>query len=322
MPTIIFLIDEQFAGQAWPDRLLFRDCSGGSNHIAFSFVLYIMDSMFGQNDNSIKDSKNNLKDTNGLGITLKDNGTNPVSYSKTNKLITALYMVTDILDKEEPIRLKLRTIGTGILSDMHSVPLNALPKILEMMSFLDIAGAVNMISEMNLNILRKEFFELKNAIGESLEIGSRINSEVALSELFDERFSLPSTLLLAQTNEERKNVSSARIGVQKGSTLLKAIKDIRIPGQNSRPNMSDKAYRTFAKTSVDHGALKGQRREEIIKIIKLNPAGATITDIKAKAAGMLANCSEKTLQRELAGMLQKGVLKKTGEKRWSRYFLA
>src|SRR3989344_7243431 len=97
----------------------------------------------------------NIKDTtNELGITIKDSS---ISYTKTNKLVTALYMVTDILDKDEPLRNKLRTLGTGIISDVHSTPAHAVGKISEIMSFLDVAFAMNIISEMNVTILRKEF---------------------------------------------------------------------------------------------------------------------------------------------------------------------
>jgi hypothetical protein len=67
--------------------------------------------------------------------------------------------------------------------------------------------------------------------------------------------------------------------------------------------------------------LKKERREQIIKIVGNNPNGATITDIKTSAQGSLASCGEKTLQRELFSMVKDNVLNKTGEKRWSRYFL-
>ena len=71
--------------------------------------------------------------------------------------------------------------------------------------------------------------------------------------------------------------------------------------------------------------LKNKRREEIILVIKdkmkdsQNFDGVTITDIKSNGHEMLASCGEKTLQRELVSMVSSGVLKKTGEKRWSRY---
>src|SRR5688572_20542906 len=92
----------------------------------------------------------NLKDSSkDLGISVKDTSTQPISYNKTDKLITALYMVTDIIDKDEPLRKKLRTLGIDIISDINSLPLRALGKISEVMSFLDIASSMNIISEMN-----------------------------------------------------------------------------------------------------------------------------------------------------------------------------
>ena len=37
---------------------------------------------------------------------------------------------------------------------------------------------------------------------------------------------------------------------------------------------------------------------------------------------LIGGFSEKTIQRELAAMVQAGILRKVGEKRWSRYSLA
>ena len=66
---------------------------------------------------------------------------------------------------------------------------------------------------------------------------------------------------------------------------------------------------------------------KILNIIKTIGGSATIKDIKDRAkampeqAGLLVSCSEKTLQRELVSMVKDDVLNKTGEKRWSRYFM-
>ena len=111
-------------------------------------------------------------------------------------------------------------------------------------------------------------------------------------------------------HSSRTSQSSIRIGVQKGSTLLKAL-------HGYKSNMSDK--------SNNYDELKKRRREDIINILKTSDSGLIITDIKIKANGLpdqfkaLVSCSEKTLQRELVSMLKDGVLKKIGEKRWSRY---
>ena len=40
---------------------------------------------------------------------------------KTEKLITALYMVTDFMNNEEPLKKKLRTLGVELLSEVQSI---------------------------------------------------------------------------------------------------------------------------------------------------------------------------------------------------------
>ena len=279
-----------------------------------------------------KDMQNSLKDTGtGLGIAIKD-ASAPISYNKINKLITALYMVTDIMDKEEPIRNKLRTLGVEILSDTISMSRSNLDKkIHEVLSLLDIAGMVNLISEMNLNILQKEFFELKKSIEESIEVPKSRYSEMDLSRLFSNEFSLPSASISDDKSTTDQN-GRTRIGVQKGSTLMKALSDRAGSMSNRRPigqgkSMSDngigqKKNERTGQSNQDFDLLKKDRRIQIIAIIKMTTGGATITDIRTTATGTLATCGEKTLQRELIGMVKDGVLKKTGEKRWSRYFLS
>ncbi len=271
-----------------------------------------------------KDIQENLKDANaGLDITIKDTHFS-ISYTKTNKLITALYMVTDIVDKEEPLRSKLRTLGADIISDMHShfttTRLNLVVKIQEVLSFLDIASAINMISEMNCSILKKEFLELKQSIEESMQVSQGFSGQANLLEFFkDENLvvELPSGSSTTKLNSKGQSIGHkghkghhTRLGVQKGSTLMKALSGVGMSNMNN------------------FDTLKQERRSEIMEIIKANGGNATITDIKIKVQslpadrqGALISCSEKTIQRELISMVKDNVLQKTGDKRWSRYSL-
>ena len=59
------------------------------------------------------------------------------------------------------------------------------------------------------------------------------------------------------------------------------------------------------------------RASQIIEFISKN-GPVSIKDITEIVVG----CSEKTIQRELAVLIQTGVLQRTGERRWSRYLLA
>lgn len=269
-------------------------------------------------EKNLKDSQKDLiKDTSSMPVQYGFSAI--VSYTKTNKLITALYMVTDVIEKDEPLRNKLRTLGTGIISDMNSVPTNACVKISEIISFLDIALTMNIMSEMNFNILRKEFSQLDKAIKESfgdVENNKKINLSEFLGE--DENKGHYENSSAHFSISKRSNIgqySSTSIGVQKGSTLLKALSGI----SSSSKSVSDNKINTPKTENFDQ--LKKQRRNEISSLIKKSSSGVTITDIKNDAYGSLVSCSEKTLQRELISMVKDGVLNKTGEKRWSKYFL-
>jgi DNA-binding HxlR family transcriptional regulator len=247
--------------------------------------------------------ENNLKDhSNNPGLVLKDSPLS-ISYTKTDKLITALYMVTDIIDKDEPLRNKLRTLGTGIISDINTAPANACLKISEIMSFLGIASTINIISEMNCGILRKEFSELDKAIKDSTNVVGTVNRRIDLSEFFKDE---PATPAVSKGHYQSiGHRTYTRIGVQKGSTLMKALSDTRLAQA----------------TNTNFDVLKKQRREDIKDVIQKRGGNVTISDIKNSAKGTLVSCGEKTLQRELISMVKDGVLYKTGEKRWSRYFL-
>ncbi len=282
-----------------------------------------------------KNLKDSAKDTSSVPAQYQAIGFGLVSYTKINKLITALYMVTDIIDKDEPLRNKLRTLGTGIISDINSIPSNACRKISETMSFLDIASAVNIISEMNCSILKKEFLELNQSIKESVGEVKPLNKQIDLSEFLREEFpplldkegngggnSLITTSPFGHSSSIRgREISKGhtRIGVQKGSTLMKALSDKISPNERIQKSQFSHAQ--------DFDVFKKQRRNDIIDIIKTFGGNATIKDIKDKAQtsqgkiASLISCSEKTLQRELVSMVKDSVLNKTGEKRWSRYFL-
>jgi hypothetical protein len=297
-------------------------------------------------DKNIKDSAPNTSD-----IVLKDNVTS-ISYTKTNKLITALFMVTDVMDKEEPLRTKLRFLGTDIISDTYSNLEGLEKRISETLSFLDIGFAIGIISEMNSNILKREFSELQKSVKEFISRKNPMWLEDFLKEdenINKELDSHPVSAFMREKNNGgisfKKEIhightERTRIGVQKGGTLLQALSRVEGKALSDKVNsfQTNKNPRSLSESQghsniQNYDILKKRRRDEIISIIKNKMSvlpesdGATITDIKNMAeglpaqAGALVSCGEKTLQRELVSMVHDGVLKKTGEKRWSKYKL-
>lgn len=252
----------------------------------------------------IKNLKDSQKDTSSVPALYGVKSFHSRSYTKTNKLIIALYMVTDIMDKDEPLRSKLRTLGTDIISDMIALKKeNMRTRITEVLSFLDIASAINLISEMNCSILKKEFTELEESTTEPRQ-------GLTLSEFFMEDSKGHSNSLLISSKGHKKEHTGTRIGVQKGSTLMKALSNMEVSDRTS-----------FSQSKDNFDILKKQRRTEIINVIKNSPEGMSIKDITSMLGDFSHSMSEKTLQRELVSMVKDNFLNKTGEKRWSRYFL-
>ncbi len=59
------------------------------------------------------------------------------------------------------------------------------------------------------------------------------------------------------------------------------------------------------------------RKERIMDIVR-DSDGVGIKDISL----VITDCSEKTIQRELMSLIEEGLVRKEGERRWSRYFVA
>jgi predicted transcriptional regulator len=70
------------------------------------------------------------------------------------------------------------------------------------------------------------------------------------------------------------------------------------------------------KNTKDMSLKKNSRQSIILEVLK-SKKEAMIKDISSLVEG----CSEKTIQRELISMMRAGMIRKTGERRWSRYSL-
>lgn len=281
--------------------------------------------------------ENNLKDIRDTSLNLKDNSIS-IPNNKGQKLITALYMVTDIMDKDEPMRAKLRALGLDILTDIQGLKdtnniqrlETFLGRIESVLSHLSIGVTVGMISSMNGSILEKEFSLLRDIIRDSEVFQKPYHGQASLADFFAEKETAgekPSVYHMSfnpSSGHIRHTppISGTRIGVQKASTLMQALSD-KITPKNGE-------FHSVQKHREEFDALKKERKDEIILIIKTKnleqnskgqSLGVTITDIKSMAKTALKDTSEKTLQRELLSLIEEGVLYKEGAKRWSKYFI-
>lgn len=227
---------------------------------------------------------------------LSDKSIYDFANKKTEKLVTALYMVTDCMDTDDALKGKLRVLGVELLSDMYTLrtlsPMDkhvhissSITHIYEILSFIEIANTIGFVSDMNTLILRNEFEAL-------LE---KLKSYQSKDQHFT--FSL---------NEEMFNVPEEE----------ELIKDKRTP-INSMSFMSTKSPIGGIKRTPSSATTVNEREDRTTKIVSLvrEKKDISIKDISLSFTG----CSEKTIQRDLNALVQKGELKKTGSKRWSRY---
>jgi len=242
-------------------------------------------------------------------------------FLKSEKLASAVYMVTDFLSDSEPLKWKLRSRSIDLLTDIAKLLKDTerlrgtgLDQIMatanELGSLLSVAYVGGAVSKMNFEILKQEYEVLAKQIFET-------NSARSLSQFLlpgldsGERSLIGSSVRRFETDN---NFSPAR--TLNPATFEKKVGSggpVNTIGQ--KDNKKDISNDLYGLNSKD--GKKSIRKEQIISWLK-DKSWTSIAEI----AKSLPDCGPKTVQRELSELVSLGVLKKQGERRWSRYMLA
>lgn len=240
---------------------------------------------------------------------------------KCERLATAVYLVTNFLLDTEPLKTRLRTLSLDFVRDAsfarvggHTTEGHSLDvlrgNILETLALLELAFISGLLSEMNFTILKREYASLRDAI-EIKKASHESRTDNILGETFfgstfrGEDTSHKDILNKGQNNQNMSLTMSDR-NASTHSNVAKLI------AQKTTQPTSNGSHQISSSASLNIG--RETRRAQIIKIVK-DSHDVMIKDI----ALHFPDLSEKTLQRELIGLVETGVLKKTGERRWSRY---
>lgn len=278
------------------------------------------------------DAKNNKnqeigKEINGTALNLKtisifhNDAQIIFIFKKTERLASAIYLLTSFMSDNDPIKKKLREEATRLLS--HSVNLsnqghlsrieamnNYISASFEILSMIEVAKISEIISAMNYNILKFEFEKIIEAV-ESKE--RSLNSKLLFSKNFFEiRDESPITF-------GKQSIASEGVVSAHKRQIIQTIPNKENVGKEGK-EMSSKGQSLVKDKISDKGHIssnKNLRYETIINLLKKTKE-ITVKDVSS----VISDCSEKTIQRELLGLVDRGVLKKEGERRWSRYSLA
>lgn len=234
---------------------------------------------------------------------------------KTEKIVTAIYMVTDFVSESEPLRSQLRTLGLALISGTRRIsarstePHHALAgevksAIDETAVLLTLATTIGIISEMNGAILANELGNVREEIDRQYGAGN------VLFATHPGYANIMLTSAMFDVSGEEK----ARPLFDKGQENHKG----QITPHQVSPRIETAPKRTPEPVGKKNDiGIKIARRNDVLNVIK-SKGRASIKDV----VSLLKDISEKTVQRELLGLVKEGVLVKEGEKRWSTYRVA
>ena len=272
-------------------------------------------------------------------------------HKKSERLCMAIYLITDFFPAGDSIKDNLRKSGTELLrvslslitasSPCRKEVLNSISRLcVEIVSLSKIASNVGMTSIPNHNVLESE---VKNFIGviEDRERPSTTGQGFVLNDEtlgFDTNittFASASSALSAGVSE--KTFTNEKVSIEKRSRDEVVIENTIIAPVLSNPakpitsvgiktkvvervvseDLSD-GISSVESVGVAKSVMQKNDRQQLILGIIREIGESSIKDISDN----IKDCSEKTIQRELNTLIYDGVLKKVGERRWSKYILA
>lgn len=224
-------------------------------------------------------------------------------FKKTEKIVAAVYLVSGLFPDHDPLKHSLRAQSIELLSLINSNfrlgivdPKNytsqaVVAKIDTIVSLIYVAFFAGFISEMNFKVLKDELEWFSAEIKKS-------TSHVPINLV------LPDDFLVSRTQ-----VRSQIDGAQNTTRHIRTTTE-RIPAAPPRGVQS-------VISKGQKNADKNSRKNLIIDLIKKHKE-MNIKDI----ASHITDCGEKTIQRELIALIDAGVIKRKGERRWSTYSLS
>lgn len=220
------------------------------------------------------------------------------AYRRAERIAAALYILTKYMSETEPLRIHAREVAHLLLKDILQLRIGFRvgadaaetsrmhARVREAISLVQLLSVGGYVSKENADMVTRALEEL-----------SQFVDAAGATHLAERTVFTKEDLLIDQTIRQPL-LRTAGMSIRPGSKTVPG-------GQSSERN--DKRQNS-EKDNLS------SRRATILDVLKDGKEMA-IKDI----ASFVVGCSEKTVQRELAALVSDGILKKEGEKRWSRY---
>ncbi len=262
------------------------------------------------------DLSNKIKKTSNEGIFMS------VS-KKSEKITTAMYMVTDLIPQNDPIRQKLRDLSVRTLSETRALSYAItgdiyfhLSRIIsmswEMVSLMEVSVVVGFISDMNYGYLKNALIDFISDLRNRQRIESFKNIEdMKFGEGEAASIVLKSDFFKVTENDLKRTKEETSIPKQEEALIIKDKTENDYKGQNKMSFIKKTIIKD--KSSILSPKIK-DRKQKILSLI-LEKKDISINDIISS----FPEYSQKTIQRDLISLTQESKIKKVGDKRWSRY---
>ncbi|MDO8493611.1 MAG: hypothetical protein Q7S19_03665 [bacterium] len=146
---------------------------------------------------------------------------------KTERLVSAVHLVTSLMDTKEKVRDELRSAAVNSMSDLYAVSDKILDRIPYIISLLEVGLTGGLLSQMNYSILKDEYTKLKTILP-TLQLVNNIDTPVLPDGFFGEELSTPKKPLnylkdigkRTQSHKTDLSTKSSRLDL-----IVKVIKD-------------------------------------------------------------------------------------------------
>ena len=239
-------------------------------------------------------------------------------YSLQEHMLTltiAVYRVTDYFPKSEILRNDLRAKANEIFQQMteydtdvqHTTEIELLiRKVGTMKGYLKIASTLQYVRLLNFTILEKEY----NLIGQFLENEKVRHTMQSIHE--DIKNLKHSSLLYPQAKKDIGNLKQEREGRERKGNYNNSLSHKIENSKGGNIHSETKPLDVGFHRRTDGGL---NERQKIIMDYLTKSGQGKISDFYTSLKGV----SSKTIQRDLQYLVDKKILKKEGEKRWTVY---
>ena len=228
-----------------------------------------------------------------------------LAYRKIEHIVAAIFLVTGLMEQDELMKGTIRSHSLQCLTRIVSLigksaitvtDLQAVATyLLHLSSLLDIAFWSGQVSQMNLSILQSEISTTYKTLND-------LSGKYKNSFFIDSSFFRSDEDIMSDIKDKNSNIKDSK--VQSDMSLIK----------DNKTTLTQQTIQNKGHEVKDIS--KDQRRQAILALLqqKTNLAVKDFVEV-------VPEYSEKTIQRELLALVEEGIIKKEGERRWSTYSL-